>query len=103
MPCISTIEIFMSELKRFALDQDISIHLVAHQVTPMKGEDGRYFKPDLTLCAHFQYEGTGHPGRRQKDINSTAITPSEKGRPTGAPLFIVLQTPGALHQDKTKT
>jgi twinkle protein len=38
---------FMSELKRFALDQDISIHLVAHQVTPIKGEDGRYLKPDL--------------------------------------------------------
>jgi len=38
---------FMSELKRFALDYDISIHLVAHQVTPHKGEDGKYPKPDL--------------------------------------------------------
>jgi twinkle protein len=38
---------FMSELKRFALDYDISIHLIAHQVTPMKSEDGRYMKPDL--------------------------------------------------------
>tara|TARA_R100000951_G_scaffold110205_1_gene108015 strand:- start:248 stop:1975 length:1728 start_codon:yes stop_codon:yes gene_type:complete len=38
---------FMSELKRFALDYNISIHLVAHQVTPMKGEDGRYGKPDV--------------------------------------------------------
>jgi len=38
---------FMSELKRFALDYDLSVHLVAHQVTPLKSEDGRYIKPDL--------------------------------------------------------
>lgn len=38
---------FMSELKRFALDYNISIHLVAHQVTPMKDNDGRYLKPDV--------------------------------------------------------
>ena len=38
---------FMSELKRFALDQNISIHLVAHQVTPMKDDSGRYQKPDI--------------------------------------------------------
>jgi len=38
---------FMSELKRFALDNNISIHLVAHQVTPIKGDDGRYPKPDI--------------------------------------------------------
>ena len=38
---------FMSELKRFALDYNISIHLVAHQVTPMKADDGRYYKPDV--------------------------------------------------------
>lgn len=38
---------FMSELKRFAVDNDISIHLVAHQITPRKGEDGRYPKPDI--------------------------------------------------------
>jgi twinkle protein len=38
---------FMSELKRFAIDYDISINLVAHQVTPMKAEDGRYYKPDV--------------------------------------------------------
>jgi len=38
---------FMSELKRFAIDYDISINLVAHQVTPMKTEDGRYYKPDV--------------------------------------------------------
>ena len=38
---------FMSELKRFALDHNISIHLVAHQVTPMKDNDGRYIKPDV--------------------------------------------------------
>lgn len=38
---------FMSELKRFAVDNNISIHLVAHQVTPQKGDDGRYPKPDV--------------------------------------------------------
>ena len=38
---------FMSELKRFAVDNHISIHLVAHQVTPQKGDDGRYTKPDV--------------------------------------------------------
>jgi twinkle protein len=38
---------FMSELKRFALDYNISIHLVAHQVTPHKNDDGRYPKPDV--------------------------------------------------------
>ena len=38
---------FMSELKRFALDYNISIHLVAHQVTPIKDNDGRYIKPDV--------------------------------------------------------
>jgi len=38
---------FMSELKRFALDQNISVHLVAHQVTPMKDNEGRYMKPDV--------------------------------------------------------
>jgi len=38
---------FMSELKRFALDQNISVHLVAHQVTPQKDESGKYMKPDV--------------------------------------------------------
>jgi len=38
---------FMSELKRFAIDYDISVHLVAHQVTPTKDEYGRYIKPDV--------------------------------------------------------
>jgi len=38
---------FMSELKRFAVDHHISIHLVAHQITPRKGDDGRYPKPDV--------------------------------------------------------
>ena len=38
---------FMSELKRFAIDNDISVNLVAHQVTPQKTEDGRYYKPDV--------------------------------------------------------
>ena len=38
---------FMSELKRFALDYNISIHLVAHQVTPTKDDAGRYIKPDV--------------------------------------------------------
>ncbi len=38
---------FMSELKRFAIENDISVNLVAHQVTPQKTEDGRYYKPDV--------------------------------------------------------
>ena len=38
---------FMSELKRFALDNNISVHLVAHQVTPHKDDNGRYTKPDV--------------------------------------------------------
>ena len=38
---------FMSELKRFAIENKISIHLVAHQVTPQKDDNNRYYKPDL--------------------------------------------------------
>ena len=38
---------FMGELKRFAVDNKISVHLVAHQVTPRKDDTGRYPKPDL--------------------------------------------------------
>lgn len=38
---------FMSELKRFAIEQNISVNLVAHQVTPQKDNDGRYIKPDV--------------------------------------------------------
>ena len=38
---------FMSELKRFAVEQNISVNLVAHQVTPQKDESGRYRKPCL--------------------------------------------------------
>lgn len=38
---------FMSELKRFALDNSVSVNLVAHQVTPAKDESGRYYKPDV--------------------------------------------------------
>jgi len=39
----------MSELKRFAVDNDVAIHLVAHQLTPRKGDDGRYPKPDINM------------------------------------------------------
>lgn len=38
---------FMSELKRFAIENHISVNLVAHQVTPQKDEGGRYHKPDV--------------------------------------------------------
>jgi twinkle protein len=38
---------FMSELKRFAIENHISVNLVAHQVTPQKDESGRYYKPDV--------------------------------------------------------
>ena len=37
----------MSELKRFAVENKISVHLVAHQVTPQKDDNGRYRKPDV--------------------------------------------------------
>lgn len=40
---------FMAELKRFAVENDISIHLIAHQLTPRKGEDGKYPKPDVNM------------------------------------------------------
>lgn len=38
---------FMSDLKRFAIQNDIGIHLVAHQLTPQKDANGRYLRPDL--------------------------------------------------------
>mgnify|MGYP003644784143 CR=1 FL=1 len=40
---------FMATLKRFAIEMDISIHLVAHQLTAKKNDadGGRYFKPML--------------------------------------------------------
>jgi twinkle protein len=40
---------FMAKLKRFAIENDISIHLVAHQLTARKNDkdDGRYYKPNL--------------------------------------------------------
>lgn len=40
---------FMSQLKRFAIENDISVHLVAHQLTPRPNDKdgGRYHKPDL--------------------------------------------------------
>lgn len=41
---------FMAQLKRFAIDYDLSVNLVAHQNTPKKNESdgGRFFKPFLT-------------------------------------------------------
>ena len=41
---------FMAQLKRFAVDYDLSVNLVAHQNTPKKNENdsGRFFKPFLT-------------------------------------------------------
>lgn len=40
---------FMTQLKRFAVENDVSVHLVAHQVTARKNENdgGRYFRPEL--------------------------------------------------------
>ena len=38
---------FMSELKRFAVENKISVHLVAHQVTPQKDDRGKYYRPDI--------------------------------------------------------
>jgi twinkle protein len=41
---------FMAQLKRFSVEYDLSINLVAHQNTPKKNENdsGRFFKPFLT-------------------------------------------------------
>jgi twinkle protein len=40
---------FMSKLKRFAVEKQVSVNLVAHQLTAKKNErdDGRYFCPEL--------------------------------------------------------
>jgi twinkle protein len=40
---------FMSQLKRFSVEEDISVNLVAHQLTARKNEKdgGRYFRPEL--------------------------------------------------------
>lgn len=38
---------FMADLKRFAIDNKVSVHLVAHQVTPRRDDTGRYPKPDV--------------------------------------------------------
>jgi len=38
---------FMSELKRFSVENDITTQLVAHQVTPQKDSKGRYLRPDV--------------------------------------------------------
>ena len=32
----------MADLKRFAIDNNVSVHLVAHQTTPRRDETGRY-------------------------------------------------------------
>lgn len=38
---------FMSELKRFSIENDVGVHLVAHQLTPQKDAKGKYLRPDL--------------------------------------------------------
>jgi len=40
---------FMTQLKRFSIENDLSVNLVAHQVTPQKNDKdgGRYFRPEL--------------------------------------------------------
>jgi twinkle protein len=38
---------FMSEIKRFSIENDITTQLVAHQVTPQKDTKGRYLRPDV--------------------------------------------------------
>ena len=38
---------FMTECKRFAIDNKVAFNLVAHQLTARKDENGRYVKPDL--------------------------------------------------------
>ena len=40
---------FMSQLKRFSVEEDLSVNLVAHQLTARKNDkdSGRYFRPEL--------------------------------------------------------
>lgn len=38
---------FMTECKRFAIDNKVAFNLVAHQLTARKDEQGKYIKPDL--------------------------------------------------------
>ena len=40
---------FMTQLKRFAVENDVSVHLVAHQTTAKKNDadGGRYYRPEL--------------------------------------------------------
>ena len=38
---------FMTKIKRFAVKNDVSSNLIAHQLTAQKDEQGRYVKPDL--------------------------------------------------------
>jgi twinkle protein len=38
---------FMTECKRFAIDNNVAFQLVAHQLTARKDENGKYVKPDL--------------------------------------------------------
>lgn len=40
---------FMTQLKRFSVEKDVSVNLVAHQVTARKNDKdgGRYFRPEL--------------------------------------------------------
>lgn len=38
---------FMTECKRFAIDNKVAFSLVAHQLTARKDESGKYIKPDL--------------------------------------------------------
>jgi len=38
---------FMTECKRFALENNVAYQLVAHQLTARKDDTGRYVKPDL--------------------------------------------------------
>jgi twinkle protein len=37
----------MSKLKQFAVENNVSLSLVAHQITPRKDETGRYPRPDV--------------------------------------------------------
>ena len=40
------ISVFMSKLKQFAVKHNICLHLVAHQVTPKKMQNGKFPRPD---------------------------------------------------------
>jgi twinkle protein len=75
---------FMSTLKRFAVDNDISMHLVAHQVTPMFSGKENYPQPDT-------YKIKGGGTFSDKSDNVIAVwRPFRKSNPSDNTVRIII-------------